>query len=304
MLDCVTSDFKNFTREDYLASIAQSEGRIIACESIGTAQPMLSYITNAEFVSAMGADILLLNIFDVQHPVINGLPDVAPDDCIRELKRLTGRMIGINLEPVASDVPPEDEDSPWVMSEGRRATLENARKAYEMGVDMVLLTGNPGNQVSNTAITDTLRTLKAELGDKLILGAGKMHAAGVLSEAGENIITAHDVEEFIAAGADIVLFPAPGTVPGITMEYVRDLIKIVHSHNILAMTSIGTSQEGSDTDTIKRIALMCKMAGTDIHHLGDSAYTGMALPENIWAYSIAIRGTRHTYRRMAASINR
>jgi hypothetical protein len=304
MLDCFTSDFEKFTREDYLSSIARSEGRIIACESIGTAQPMLSTVTNAEFVSAMGADILLLNIFDVQKPVINGLPDVAPEDCIRELKRLTGRMIGINLEPVESDVPPEDENSPWVMSEGRRATLANAKKAVEMGVDMVLLTGNPGNQVSNSAITRTLITLKKELGDKLILGAGKMHAAGILSEAGENIITRHDVEEFIGAGADIVLFPAPGTVPGITMEYVRELIALVHEKNILAMTSIGTSQEGADESTIRQIALMCKMAGTDIHHIGDSAYTGMALPENIFAYSIAIRGTRHTYRRMAASINR
>ena len=49
---------------------------------------------------------------------------------------------------------------------------------------------------------------------------------------------------------------------------------------------------------------MCKMAGTDIHHLGDSGYGGMALPENIQAYSIAVRGIRHTYRRMAGSVNR
>ena len=31
---------------------------------------------------------------------------------------------------------------------------------------------------------------------------------------------------------------------------------------------------------------------------------GMALPENITAYSTAIKGIRHTYRRMARSINR
>ena len=30
----------------------------------------------------------------------------------------------------------------------------------------------------------------------------------------------------------------------------------------------------------------------------------MALPENIMAYSIAVRGVRHTYHRMADSINR
>ena len=49
---------------------------------------------------------------------------------------------------------------------------------------------------------------------------------------------------------------------------------------------------------------MCKMTGTDIHHIGDTGYPGMALPENIQAYSVAIRGVRHTYHRMAVSINR
>lgn len=161
-----------------------------------------------------------------------------------------------------------------------------------------------GNGVSNGAITDTLRRLKAAVGDKMILAAGKMHASGIPSEAGEHIVTARDVEEFIGAGADIVLFPAPGTVPGITMEYVRSLVKEAHSRGVLTMTSIGTSQEGADTETIRQIALMCKMAGTDIHHLGDSGYTGMALPENILAYSKAIRGARHAYRRMAYSVNR
>ena len=65
-----------------------------------------------------------------------------------------------------------------------------------------------------------------------------------------------------------------------------------------------TSQEGADTATIRQIALMYKMTGTDIHHLGDTGYPGVAIPENIMAYSIAIRGVRHTYHRMACSINR
>lgn len=304
MLDCVTSDFVTFKKEDWLSSISGSEGRVIACESIGTVLPMLGNITNAEFTASMGADILLLNIFDVQNPVIQGLPKVKPEDCVRELKRLTGRMVGINLEPVEDNAGGEDPDNMWKMSPGRRATVENAVKACEMGVDMILLTGNPGNGVSNGAITDTLRRLKAAVGEKVILAAGKMHASGIPSEAGEHIITARDVEEFIGAGADIVLFPAPGTVPGITMKYVRSLVKEAHSRGVLTMTSIGTSQEGADTETIRQIALMCKMSGTDIHHLGDSGYTGMALPENILAYSKAIRGARHAYRRMAYSINR
>jgi hypothetical protein len=89
MLDCVASDFAGFSKEDFLSAIAGSEGRVIACESIGVVPPMLGNITNAEFTAAMGADILLLNMFDVEHLIIQGLPDVPPDQCIRELKRLT-----------------------------------------------------------------------------------------------------------------------------------------------------------------------------------------------------------------------
>lgn len=304
MLDCAASDFKHFTKEDYLSSIAGSEGRVLACECIGITGPVLTDITNAEFAASMGADILILNMFDAVRPVINGLPKVAPEETVRELKRLTGRMIGINLEPVEDEAAAGNKGTLWEMSEGRRATLNNAVRASEMGVDMVLLTGNPGNGVSNKAITDSLRSISAELKDKLILAAGKMHASGVIGEGGENIVTKEDIKDFVDAGADIILLPAPGTVPGISMEYVRELISYAHSLGVLTITAIGTSQEGADTDTIKQIALMCKMAGTDIHHIGDSGYPGMAAPENIMAYSVAIRGVRHTYHRMASSINR
>lgn len=266
---------------------------------------MLGDITNAEFAAAMGADILLLNIFDVQNPTIRGLPKTAPENVIRKLKELTGRPIGINLEPVEQVLSSLDpEENMWAMTDGRKATLENAKKARDLGIQMILLTGNPGVGVSNAAITSTLSLYKKELGDDLILAAGKMHASGILSEGAEKIITREDIAAFAAAGADIILLPAPGTVPGITMEYVRSLVEYAHSLGCLTITAIGTSQEGADVSTIRQIALMCKMTGTDIHHLGDAGYGGMSLPENIQAYSIAVRGIRHTYHRMAASINR
>ena len=80
ILDCYSSDFRNMTRKDLLDSIAECEGRAIACETIGAIMPMLGDVTNAEFAAAMGADILLLNLFDVQKPHINGLPKCAPED--------------------------------------------------------------------------------------------------------------------------------------------------------------------------------------------------------------------------------
>ena len=289
-------------KKELLQSIADSEGRVLAAETIGTVTPMLVNITNAEFVTSLGADIIMLNIFDVDHPVINGLPEVAPEDTIHEVKRLTGRMVAINLEPAA--VRNDGEKSVWSLTEGRRATVENAKKAADMGVDMIVLTGNPGVGVDNRAITKSLADLNEAVGDRVILTAGKMHASGILSEAGEKILTKEDAETFIEAGADVLLLPAPGTVPGFTMEHAAELIKTAHEKGVLAMTTIGTSQEGADEATIRQIALMCKMAGADIHHIGDSGYMGMALPENITAYSVAIRGKRHTYRRMAMSLVR
>ena len=305
ILDCQASDFAGMTRDELLYAVAHGEGRTIACETIGSIQPMLGDITNAEFVTAMGADLLLLNIFDVQNPVIRGLPKCAPDQVIHRLKELTGRPVGINLEPVEQVLSSLDpEENMWAMTNGRKATLENARKAADMGVNMILLTGNPGVGVTNEAIVQTLALYKKELGDRLVLAAGKMHASGIITEGAENIITRADVKAFAEAGADIILLPAPGTVPGISLEYVRELISYAHSLGCLTITAIGTSQEGADIATIRQIALMCKMAGTDIHHLGDAGYGGMSLPENIQAYSIAVRGIRHTYRRMAGSVNR
>ena len=72
----------------------------------------------------------------------------------------------------------------------------------------------------------------------------------------------------------------------------------------MVMNTIGTSQESADEKIIKDIALKSKMVGADLHHIGDAGYAGIALPENILTLSKTIRGKRHSYRRMAASINR
>lgn len=304
LLDCTASELAAFSKKDLLESMAGCEGRVMVSETIGITQPLLNDVTNAEYAAALGADVLLLNMFDVQQPVVQALPKIAPEETVRELKRLTGRVIGINLEPVDPVLAASNDGTLWQMSAGRLATSENAVKAADMGVDMVLLTGNPGNGVANEAIVAALREMKAAAGDRLILAAGKMHGAGILSQSGASIMTLQDAQEFIDAGADIVLVPAPGTVPGITVEAVHELASYVHSRGALLMTAIGTSQEGADTATIRQIALWCKMAGADLHHIGDTGVPGMALPQNILAYSIAIRGERHTYHRMASSINR
>ena len=296
ILNMTAEEMTHATKSELIEAIAGSEGRVLASETIGITIPLLTDVTNAEFAASMGADLILLNMFDVQEPKIMALPEVEKEETVREVKRLTGRMVGINLEPVEESYASDNKETLWEMSAGRYATVENAIQAQKMGVDLIVLTGNPGNGVSNPAINSSLKAISEAVGEKIMLAAGKMHASG--------IITKEDIRQFAEAGADIILLPAPGTVPGITTEYVRKLISYAHSLKKLTITSIGTSQEGADTDTIKRIALECKMAGTDIHHIGDSGYVGMALPENIMAYGTVIRGIRHQYHRMAQSIRR
>ena len=203
------------------------------------------------------------------------MPKCEPEDTVRVLKELIDRPIAINLEPAVNPNEENPDSAPWV--EGRAATAENARKVVDMGVDLILVTGNPGKHVTNTGIINAIKEIRKEVGDKVI----------------------------IAARDDIVLIPAPGTVPGITLDWAVSRVNKIHELGKLAMTSIGTSQEGSDVQTIRNIALLCKQARTDIHHIGDTGGTlGVANPDNIMWYSIAIRGKQHTWFRMAQSINR
>jgi hypothetical protein len=303
-LDCNASELLSISKPDLLDALRGSEGRVVVSETIGAVQPLLQTITNAELAASQGADLLLLNMLDVDAPVIHGMPGgIEPENLIHELQRLTGRVIGVNLEAVDPEFRQEQGEF-WGLREGRVATARNAQKLVTMGAKFIVLTGNPGNGITNRAITSNLKEIHSAVGEQVILVAGKMHAAGVLAEGGESILTRDDIAEFRESGADIILLPAPGTVPGITLEYARELIVHAHQLGAMTMTAIGTSQEGASVETIRHIALMCKMAGTDLHHIGDTGYVGMALPENIHAYSIAIRGVRHTYARMARSINR
>jgi hypothetical protein len=294
-----------YGRHDLLAAIRGSEGRTVAAEVITPAMAAVYDVSNPELAASMGADIVILNLLDLQRPAVAAVAVDDPADVVREVKRLTGRIIGVNLEPVDPEAPrvTEDDFGPGEKS-GRLATPENVAAAVALGADAIVLTGNPGMGVTNASLARAVAATRAAIGDEAVVMAGKMHAAGSASEAGSGIVDDEAIEGFVAAGADVVLLPAPGTVPGCHEAQVRGWVEVAHRSGALTMTTIGTSQEGSDVDTIRRLALMAKMTGTDIHHLGDCGYFGMAVPENILAYSIAIRGRRHAYRRMAMSLLR
>ncbi|MBO0959014.1 haloacid dehalogenase-like hydrolase [Neobacillus sp. MM2021_6] len=304
LLDCTAADFEKMTGRELKQSILASEGRTIVAEVIGAVTPYYPAVTNAEMAAAFGADLILLNFFDVFNPSIEGLTDVVPDtiSIVRTLKKLVGRPIGLNLEPV--DVDAERVETLLELPEGRLATEKSLQKAKELGFDFVCLTGNPKTGVSNAEITKAIKTAREVFGEDGLIIAGKMHSAGVAGEVGGSLMSTETLHGFIEAGADIILIPSPGTVPGFTVEKTARLVDIVHEKGAMAILTTGTSQEGADEATIKQIALNSKMAGADLFHIGDAGAAGMAIPENITAYSIVVRGKRHTYVRMASSILR
>jgi hypothetical protein len=302
LLDCTAADFEKMNGTDLKQAILASEGRTIVAEVIGSVTPYYPAVTNAEMAAAFGADLILLNYFDVFNPSMEGLPAVVPDTIVRTLKKLVGRPIGLNLEPV--DLEALQMEALNKLSEGRLATEKSLRRAKELGFDFVCLTGNPKTGVSNTEITKAIHRARTIFGPEGLIIAGKMHSAGVAGEAGSGLMSATTLHSFIEAGADIILIPSPGTVPGFTVEKTAMLVDIVHEKGAMAILTTGTSQEGADEATIKQIALNSKMAGADLFHIGDAGAAGMAIPENITVYSIVIRGKRHTYVRMASSVLR
>lgn len=294
LLNCTASEMKNLTKNELKQAILASEGRTIMTETVVATQPLLNDVTNAELAVAFGSDMVLLNVFDCDNPHINGLPD--SDDPVRLLKDLIGRPVGCNLEPIDEDVKMMENRKE--ISHGRHATKETFVKAKELGFDFICLTGNPGTGVSNASIEKAIATAKEYFGGLII--AGKMHSAGV----DEPLVDLDSVERFIDAGADIILMPAVYTVPGLSEETVTKACQLIKSKGALSLSAIGTSQEGSDEDTIRMIALTNKRCGIDIQHIGDAGWCGVALPENIMALSIAIRGKRWTYHKIASSVNR
>lgn len=276
-------------------SIKSSEGRTILSENVATRESFIGDITNSEISRAFGADLILLNGVDVLDPYIFGLEN-SKKNFVEDLHSLVGCPIGINLEPV--DLDTKMEENRLIISKGRQANIDTIQIIEKLKLDFVCFTGNPGAGVTNIEIEKSIRLAKKYFSGLII--AGKMHKSGV----DESVADISIIELFIEAGADIILVPAVGTVPGFDEIQLKEIVEAVHRKGALVLSAIGTSQESSDEDTIKQIAIRNKICGVDIQHIGDAGYGGVAPFQNIFALSKAIRGVRHTVSRVARSINR
>lgn len=108
-----------------------------------------------------------------------------------------------------------------------------------------------------------------------VVFAGKMHGAG----SNEPVVQEDLLLNLIKEGADGILLPTVG------IKYQKEsLLKKAHQITQkvqelggLVMSTIGTSQESADQETIRRFALATNV-GVDVHHIGDGGYGRMAPP--------------------------
>ncbi|KHL97162.1 hypothetical protein QW71_03135 [Paenibacillus sp. IHB B 3415] len=291
-------------------SILASEGRVIMGQHhVMLNSGLVDGTTNTEIQAAYGADMVMLNGFDVVNEKANiGLTEMKHGKMadkpytLQQVKEWSGVPLGIYFECPSADAAVAGERYVEAKA-GRVASKENFLRALEIGADFIVLGGNPSAGTTFERIIAATQLAKKTLGSDMMICAGKWEDGTIekvlgdpLSERPSNDI----IKDLIDAGADVITLPAPGSRHGITIEHVRQCVQFVHSYKpgTLALSFLNSSVEGADTHTIAMIALMMKQTGADIHAIGDGGYAGTPLPENVYQLALSIKGRRHTIKRM------
>ena len=315
LLSATPTELQKMTAKELLQAIRISEGRVLIAAGRVRAGNMVDGVSNAEVAAAFGADIINLDTYDITNPYIPGWDSKDPKDdeftyshvqvklgkgyTYKEIEDIVGRPIGLLM--LISD---ESDRAELEACYGNTvATPERIAKAVEQGVKFIDISG----WCSRDTILNLVKEARKIVGDNVILQFDRPHGPGLMNDDKviTDLITKEEIIELLEAGIDIIGMPAPGTYPGWTIEKCKDYVDCVHEHGGMATLGLHTSQEGSMVQTIEQIALWSKMAGADLHALGDSGNNEqMVDPLNILHMSIAVKGRRHTYRRMAMSIKR
>lgn len=281
LLACSASDFgKEATPEELKEAIKASEGRTILVDLAAESALLYPEVTNGEMASAFGADLLLLKAVDVQKMVISGLGEISHLD---QLRKLTGTGIGLNLE-IADEVP--------TFKQVNEAAIQ---EAIAKGPDFLSLTAYVKPEATAERILSDIRLVRAHYQGLLMLNPVISHGMD---------LSLDKLLQYVEAGVDLLVLPSPGSVAGVTESHLSEIITAVRKKGALVSCTVGTSQEGTDKETIQQIALSAKRAGADVFELGDAGISGMPVPTTIFDASIAVRGRRHTFVRMARSANR
>lgn len=286
-------------------SVFKSEGRVVMGQHLLFAgNGLVRGVTNSELMFSFGADMVMLNTFDLDHLDNNpGLCGLS----FQELKKKCRRPIGIYLGcPKANS--DDGGKKALYRREGMLASDEHVQKCIDLGADFIVLGGNPGSGTSIIDVVAATKRIKERFGDQVFVFAGKWEDGineKVLGDPLADYDAKEIIKELIDAGADCIDLPAPGSRHGISVEMIRELVEFTHRYKpgTLVMTFLNSSVECADPDTIRLIALKMKETGADIHAIGDGGFSGCTPPENIHQLSVSLKGKHYTYFRMA-SVNR
>lgn len=305
LINASKSDFEKMSAMDLKESIFKSEGRVVCGQHLLFAgNGLVRGVTNTEVMFSWGADMVLLNTMDLDNisnnPGLQGLT-------FQELKKRCNRPIGVYLGCPKQGTEDKGKKA-FYRREGMLCTEEHVDKCVEMGVDFIVLGGNPGSGTSIEDVVACTKKIKNKYGDKIFLWAGKWED-GIYEKVLGDPLAEYDckdvIKRLIDAGADCIDLPCPGSRPGITVEDIRSLVQFIHTYKkgTLAMCFLDCSVESADVDTVRSIALMMKETGADIHAIGDGGFGGCTAPENIHQLSVTLKGKSYTYFRMA-SVNK
>lgn len=311
------SEIMNMSAGELKASVLASEGRTVLCQNyVGLS--LCEGTTNPEIAQAFGADMIFLNGYsmdeNVQQPGL--LVEEWDEDNktyktrqyrVKDMKKLINVPLGIYLEcgqgdDAATSTSPEKS----LVRSDRIASSENIEKAIKEECDFIVLGGNPGTRTSYDVIVNATKRAKELIGERMLIFAGKWEDGVDEKVIGDPQVpmSVHEqfVKDLIDGGADVICLPMPGCRPGITVEDIRSLVTLVHTYRpgTLALNFLDCSVEGADDNSIRQCALWSKMTGADIHAIGDAGLSGMSSPEGIYTMSLALKGRRLTFRRVAS----
>lgn len=298
LLDATASDFLSMNGRDLAESIRLAEGRTLAVEVIGAAEPPVEGVSHGELAAAMGADIITLDQFDPFQPVINGAPPAVLQAAapLQAYKRLLGRPVGINL--IAADA----EQGAFLG--GRLVSEASIERAGEQGAGVIFLYARPKLGGTLAMQAAAAQAIRHRLGEAVLLvGVPSFSKPPPRDTAGLDDYRA-DIHALLDAGCDGIGLPMPGSKQGWLNDEAARLVDDIHRAERLAWLLVTGSVEGAPPAVMPLLALAAKQIGADVVRLDEAGLSGMPPPDNILAFSLALRGQRHTYRRMAASILR
>jgi hypothetical protein len=184
---------------------------------------------------------------------------------------------------------------------GRFASTENFALAAAQGADIIFVYHRLHQGGTREKLLKAVRVAHQGLSEQVLL-VGVQTFKLPPPRSDEAVVEwAEWNQRLLEAGCQAVALPMPGSAQGWTLEAVQTLIDAAHAAGGLAWLLVTGSVEGSTKDVMHRLALEGKMLGADAYRLDEAGLGGMPKPENITAFSLALRGERHTYRRMGAS---